>query len=120
MILTIQRSKWLRGNDGDGSCLLDNDGKMCCLGFYAKALGAEDSQIFAVTIPQDCDSPEREKIFSERSGGRWILSEDGAGDSHDAVELIVQNDSNYLTEEEREWSIQELFARHGVEVVFVD
>lgn len=44
MELVIDRSKWVRGPNGH-SCLLNDDGKMCCLGFLALADGMLPEEI---------------------------------------------------------------------------
>ena len=46
MKFEIDRKRWLRGEGPSLSALLrKSDGKMCCLGFKAKALGIADADI---------------------------------------------------------------------------
>lgn len=112
MKLTIDRPTWLRGEGGDASALLrEKDGKMCCLGFYALACGMEKEDIVgrggprSVTMTTDTPLPEQMQ---------WLMC-GPAEHSGDATALMVENDNH--AKEER---IAELFAKHGVEVEFVN
>jgi hypothetical protein len=131
MKLTIQRSKWYRGNEGTHSRLLISEAapptqrlKMCCLGFLAKALGASDDDIVNQTEPENCPS-----VF--KAGAPWLLYEEGERiliNSEDAHTLIKLNDIPLHnrercllnSEEEREREISAIFAKHDVQVKFVD
>lgn len=116
MKLTIDRSKWLRGEGGDASKLLrSSDGKMCCLGFYALAKGATESQIrdtntiagvhgLAKLMPEMC---RYEKMASSTN------------DSAVAADLMWKNDC-LLTDSEREANIVSIFKEVGVEVEFIN
>lgn len=50
---TIDRSKWVRGGKGGEACMLNKQGNMCCLGFYAKACGLTDDQLVSKNLPDD-------------------------------------------------------------------
>lgn len=61
-VLVIDRRKWRRGGDGvmcmlndkfGGTALLNDRGKMCCLGFDAKACGVPRSIILKEGMPDD-------------------------------------------------------------------
>ena len=116
MRLEINRAKWLRGEGGTKSGLLRRDGKRCCLGFFAQALGARDDDVAGCSTPEDATHihwPE------------WLLSELDDSyirtvDSDEAIALIRINDNRALSDAERESVVASIFARHGVEVVFID
>lgn len=55
--MQIDRGKWNCGRRYSYSQLLSrNHNKMCCLGFYAKFLGAEDISIIGIPFPTLCKS----------------------------------------------------------------
>lgn len=113
--LTIDRSRWLRGEGSDISFLRrERDGKMCCLGFLALQCGMTVAKITGVANPSD--------VLDER----WPLTIIGQ-DDHCIVEntnltnnMIEMNDAEWLAEEEREESLKKLFAVVGIELEFVD
>ncbi len=115
MKLEIDRSKWLRGEGGTRSVLYrESDGKMCCLGFYALALGASQKDICQVSEPQESTAcvpwPE------------WALIDlplSGPANSPETTALMTMNDHMQLLDGDRERAIAAIFARHGVEVTFV-
>ena len=55
--ITIDRSKWRRGGDtqedAGETCLLNNEGFMCCLGFIALAEGFDEDEILCAGEPSD-------------------------------------------------------------------
>jgi hypothetical protein len=117
---TIDRSKWACGPNGStsvlGNLLRDDDGRMCCLGFYAIACGAtekeilgrgdyEDSTIGPSTIaklPTDLVKP---------------LPEDTVVSSTVHDKLIRANDAK-TTRARREARIKKLFKSIGVTLRF--
>jgi hypothetical protein len=121
MDLIIRRSKWCRGEgSGQSQLLRPSDGKMCCLGFYALALGLKEEQIHSKDAPHD--APMRE-------GAEWLY--DGNDDrdqglSDECYELMEINDQRFsatdceFPEEQREAAIIKGFAEQGVNVTFVD
>lgn len=111
MKLTIDRFRWLRGEGAAGSRLLrTEDGKMCCLGFHALACGATETDICDVPTPS-----ARKNLLKEAAP--WLYSITRL--SFDASELIRINDTDSLTDAQREGLLTEIFARNGVEVEFV-
>ncbi len=129
---TITRSLWARGGHPNTS-LLDIEGKMCCLGFYALACGYQKTDILnlgepheinahnkdiplfypswlviAEEVPNECEHWEAESYHME-----YGVNDDGG-------ELMKYNDSDRLSESEREAKVAEVFARHGVTVEFAD
>jgi len=116
---TVKRSDWLRGKGSDESGLL-LDGKMCCLGFYAKAQGFSDEELKEATSPGDlvcntlCDPKSRLIDYRSQYGTMRHC------DSVEGVVLMTTNDDQYILDEVREKSLKEDFLKLGVEVEFVD
>ena len=111
MKLTIERKRWLRGDDGEKSRLLTHGGTMCCLGFFARACGYSEEEILDVSTPLGT---------TEARWPAWIFRAEDNGHSQDVFRLISVNDSSVTSEAERERVIAATFAKHGVEVEFVD
>lgn len=116
----IERERWLRGDEENSRLLRPSDGKMCCLGFFARACGIDEDQIEDEAEPEDVPGA---------GWPLWVLreSDDFAGDydlpgklknSLDIVELIKANDDEATGDRKRESRIAEIFAKHGVEVEF--
>lgn len=111
MELKIDRSRWRSGwesptKSGSGTtCLLNERGYMCCLGFYCLALGYAKNDI------RDIDDPsmlyEIDLIEEWLSANHWERLQ----------ELVEVNDHRGLTRQEREAEVKRLFRPH-VEVVF--
>lgn len=118
--LVIDRSRWLRGNP-DESCLLDRDGRMCCLGFYLRSCGADESDIFEIGSPAGI-------AYEAPQEAGWLLTRLSRDDVHEATRadssrctaLMTVNDDATWTDEQREREIAHLFSRQGIDVVFVD
>lgn len=112
----VYRDKWLRG-DPFNSAMLDANGGRCCLGFYCKALGiADEHQIDMLT-------PRKVARDSGLALPEWLVVPDGSisfRNSMIAESLMTLNDSSSLTDAEREATIVEIFAEHGVVVEFRD
>jgi hypothetical protein len=113
MKFTIDRSKWLRGEDAkdglDSYLLRPSDGKQCCVGIYLSAIGFLDDELHGRT-----EDTELRHHFSEESDHQvphWLCAES---------EVYGINDSSALSEPERERRIAERFAAGGVTVEFVD
>ena len=115
---TISRKEWLRGEGAQNSFLLrESDGKRCCVGIYAKALGVPDDKLCGCIWPDP-----RTAGTWDAAEAPWLLSHwDAAAASEDRLHLPISNDSrNFTSEIEREHLIAEEFAKHGVEVTFED
>lgn len=124
MKLVIERERWFRGQGAAISCLLNEHGQMCCLGFFGVACGYGADAILDLADPEnvvrgrlnlwpDWALVERdERDLDDEYIGRRAFN---APDIHD---LIVANDDAMLPEPERESRIAEIFAKHGVEVEF--
>lgn len=111
--LIIVRDKWYRGNSYNSS-LLRADGKMCCLGFYAKKCGYAEEEIFTKTSPHDLAYHGQtikeglEKLLDTRNSNNEICDQ-----------LIDINDSHITSEQVREQIVSDLFKQIDVEVEFV-
>jgi hypothetical protein len=107
MKLVINRKQWLRGEGACFSRLLRGpDGKMCCVGCYAIALGAKPADIMGLDMIDELPS-----ICPD-----WGYTRYG---NNDINNLYANNDSVNISEERREAVIKKIFARHDVEVEFV-
>lgn len=114
MKLTIDRTKWLRGEGGEESFLLrGSDKKMCCLGFYGLACGISENMLLNNRNPYALKKAGVE--FPQHS--EWLFQNLPSGGyvSTDCGRLMEINDSLA-----NEWEISEIFARNGVEVEFIN
>lgn len=123
MRLVIDRSKWAvgtykgAGSFSQGVLLEPETGKMCCLGFLAKACGASDADIGNYGMPSDV------AIVKPNAGIQWpdgIIDADDREVMRDTCitnRLAQRND--HIKDEGREDDIAALFAEVGVEVEFV-
>jgi hypothetical protein len=110
MKLKIKRKRWLRGVGSDDAYLYrSEDRKMCCLGFYARALGYPVNKIRDIQDPENCD--DKEDMDS-------LLNEYGYNNSI-CQNLIHVNDSPSFGDSDREVQIKKLFKKIGVDVTFV-
>jgi hypothetical protein len=121
----IDRRTWLRGESLCCSSLLRSDGKRCCLGFYCRYLGVPDEEMLGVTQPYGLSPRIKEKHLSSS-----FVFDDDRYVSVDNQALISLNDTPVghhcyqegviMTEELREKTIAEIFARNNVPVRFVN
>ena len=112
MNLTIQRSKWLRGEGSSVSVLLrSHDGKMCCLGFLALAIGIPQDKIV------DIGSPSRTHAdYIHMWPSRLLNNKLG-----DVEQIIVINDTmSGYDSKRREEELKPLFYKLGVTLTFED
>jgi hypothetical protein len=135
---TVKRSEWFTAKHPSGRASklavfkTDFDSELnaynkeflgrCCLGFACQAVGYTDEQMANLGYPyhlsrEDEDFPRVLDAFVRRlEDGDGAVYSNGAL-SHDAA-LI--NDCSTITDAEREVQLIELFAKHGIEVTFVD
>jgi hypothetical protein len=110
MKLVIDRTKWLRGEGYSVSKLLrSSDHKMCCIGFLCADLGIPESELLDVagshSQPFSCELP------------LWLaVRKDTESDLQQAYNI---NDEIF-PDAEREQRLTEIFARHDVEVEFIN
>lgn len=111
--LVIDCDKWCRGGKGGSySALLNPQGYMCCLGFYAKACGLTDNQIRYIVDPG-----------ALYVGSQFRLPDmlnDTAVNENTAA-LICANDDGHMTpDSERRKNITKLFKNIDVDVTFIN
>lgn len=131
MKFEIDRSKWSRA-DRNAKLVRQDDGMMCCLGFFLLACGVPRESLLDVGEPQEpfaddpmLDVPTRAAFLIDTSpvvddGDNWNDHYSRFSCARRGQDLIEANDSVMLTGPEREQRIAELFAKQGVEVSFVD
>lgn len=115
MKLMIDRCRWLRGEGMDASYLLrENDLKMCCIGFYAVATGISDKELLGRKNPSE--------VKSWHPSQKWLTEYPNSSDEElvDWDKLIKANDNVSLPEDQREVLIKEIFAKHSVQVEFIN
>lgn len=114
--LIISRSKWRIGRrsvntKGQGETkLLNEEGYMCCLGFYALQQGIKKEEIFGKRSPQSIYSKTITNLSYKRNG---II--------HNTVfcsKAMDINDDEATTAKQKEELITRHFAKKGIEVVF--
>ena len=120
MKLIIDRSKWLRGEGAEKSALLrPEDGKLCCLGFYAQVCGIEAEAMSGASTPTDV--PDHDGMWGPSAD--WLFDHEYGDVSADCHRLMKCNDYfsifDEINEEDRERDIAAIFAQYGVEVEFV-
>jgi hypothetical protein len=113
---TIDRSKWYRGKGPRASRLLNQEGQMCCLGFFAKACSIADVDILNRSTPADVPNNKNQDwentlIYGHRDGE--------SGMNFTATRLMIINDYPHHTDQTREEKIINEFAYHGIIVKFV-
>lgn len=111
--LTIQRSRWYRGEGGTYSALLrSEDHKMCALGWLALDCGFKEEDILNVTHPHHLE----DGVFPEQ------LFEDNSGENSSAATAIMMcNDTGKIDDETRERNLIKLFKeRLNIDLTFQD
>jgi hypothetical protein len=102
--VVIDRKKWYRGQGDLTSCLLLSTGKMCCIGFLAKKLGAKPGEIRNTKILEDTTKPSLLSFASENDSVLTIAYE--------------VNDDEQIDDKEREASLKEIGKEMGVQFTF--
>ena len=113
---TIERSKWLRGEDEDESYLLrPRDGKMCCLGQVGQQCGLTDDQLAnKKALPSVQTNVSIDGLTRESKWGDGLFSTDVA------AEMMIVNDVVGTSDEDRESRLSELAQQAGFSLKFVD
>lgn len=125
---TVYTKVWLRGEGGHASCLLrDSDGKMCCIGQFALAVGTprgmlqnqpSPASLLRKTVKKaDIPAEMRELIFAGRNTNE-VLDLMSCNDS------VYERDGSFITREafeaDRRECLKAGFRRLGYEVEFSD
>ncbi len=107
--LVIDRNRWYRGEGFGGGSLLQPDGKMDCIGFYAVACGVDPENL-------DVGTPAAIRAHLPREMS-WLL-----GDHWNSFECRMLGWANdmKMDEADREECIAGLFSHHEVYVEFVN
>lgn len=105
---TIDRKSWYRGNGPAVSKLLREDGKMCCVGFFAKACGFSDSDINGA---ERLEIPLATACAEGRDMGDDVREQDMQG-------IYGINDNITMHDSQREVLIKDKFRLIGVDVEF--
>ena len=117
MKLIIDRQMWLRGEGATVSRLLrSSDGKMCCLGQLGIACGIPSEMIKNRAVPSDV--PLHVNAFP-----RFLISdpEYQPDASNECLALMKINDGvYYYSEAEREHALTMEFAKHDIQVEFIN
>lgn len=108
--LTIEPARWSRGCT---SMLLEAGGKMCCLGFLAKACGYDDATILNQSTPGSLITNGLPNMFPESMI-------DGDKTSQFGIQAVVINDDVTLSEPERRQRLKLLFLENGIKLLFSD
>lgn len=122
MKLVIEEKNWLRAGGPGSGYLLDKDGKMCCLGFYAKQCGYTDKDILYKGGPASINDGEKSEFSSNNPIRRLLRSNDNViFETNNGIcwSLMHTNDDCTITDEVRKQNITEIFKEIGVEVEFV-
>lgn len=139
MKLIIDRLTWLRGEGEDQSYLYRaTDKKMCCLGFYALACGLTiqdiDSQCTPLEVLRTYHKMIADWLLKDTPNKYSFPTRKAASDSCTTLmtlnDFVIEDDSlpakdedaysEVSSEVEREAKLIEEFAKHGVEVEFIN
>lgn len=120
MNLIIDRNVWLRGDPCSSALLTVIGGcrRQCCVGIYLTALGLSDD---ALRYHGTATS-----VVPAGTVAGWLVHTvirghcEGTVGSDDAYQLYSENDRVELAEVVREQRIASVFAKHGVEVEFIN
>jgi hypothetical protein len=114
---TIDRKTWLHG-EACGSYLYRRlDQKQCCLGFYLRAQGFTEDQIKGIKSPIGLMDNDRCQITDLPT---WMIRPNlSHWHSEICAKLMITNDREDLSNEQREQLIIEGFAEQGIRVTFV-
>lgn len=119
--VTVERSRWLRGEGSTASALLrEKDGKMCCLGFVCLALGRTEDQIRDKSSPT-CGEWTGDGSAMAGSGTRLIVRTDSGGwvKPSPIERAMVVNDNKDMSDSAREIALQKLLEEIGIDLEFV-
>ena len=122
--LTINRKRWLRGQKD--SVLRNEEGLMCCLGFYCLLKKFKISDIFNRSAPEEVLKRTRVDVINKTTKlGRLLIdndNEEGKIINNNEVcnDLMICNDNTDISDKQRERRITQLFKKINVEVKFVN
>jgi|SRR5580698_3376967 hypothetical protein len=125
----VKRKTWYRGKGSENSCLLNDAGRMCCLGFYAEACGLDRKTIRDLSSPRDAVQITQQgettskdgDIVCRKSNVVWstkLVSNVYMINIPTCNTMMEVNDNKKLSDEERETKLTALFKRLGIKVKF--
>lgn len=110
-VFTVYRDSWLRGTTA--GVLLDEDGRRCCVGFYARqAYHSPDSRLRHVA--------DMESLSDQYADGNRKVSMLNDDENFCQEEIYSTNDTRRINDDAREAQLTEAFANLGITVHFVD
>ena len=112
---TVKRSRWLRGKPGQGA-LCNEEWKMCCLGFLGVACGIKAKDLFNEGEPSDT----LYRGVAETDQWPDGFFTDDNQETSPVKDIMACNDSDKLSDQEREEELREAFAGFGITVKFED
>lgn len=106
----VQRSKWLRGRERD-TFLLDEKGRMCCLGFVSAQCGVPAPAMLRRTTPNGLPEHTGEPLLG-------LLLKHYTTHTELAAAAVRINDTIGMDDAERESQLSALFVAHGYTLRF--
>lgn len=110
---TIDRARWGKRR------LRNDDGTMCCLGFFSEACGVPPSAMGKACLPRSLERSQRRHLPA------WALLTGYYDPITDVWQLVSWNDRRRATtsavrrcSSDAEAAIKKIFAKHGVKVRF--
>lgn len=104
LAVTIDRTKWCRGQGSDYSRLLiEYSKKMCCIGFVAKASGVREDEMLNKRAVKMLSLPAQDKMPNV-----------------DYAQAYHINDAQYFSEDERERNLTQWGIDHGIDFTFIN
>lgn len=117
--LVIDRNIWFRGQGSKESKLLNDNGKMCCVGIYLKACGVPEEDILNVrTADELADEFSNKNKLPEEA--KWLFDFVQRCRSIRATDLYIINDDVMEIDSSREDYIRHKFAEVDVVVTFIN
>ena len=110
--LKINYRKWLHGQRGGLSCLLNDKGKMCCLGFECVARGLDSNEIKNKSTP--------ESVVSNMYDVDILSMTHDHADTHSVGMAVEINDDNRINDKTRIKKLKKLFRRRGIKLSFTN
>ncbi len=112
--LTIDESKWVRGNVGGESALLNEAGNMCCLGFLSKSCGVPTEALAGTAMPDNLSPNHRSQLPAQlfdtdprfQAGSDWT------------TEAADINDDDQLRLSSRRQRLVKHFEKIGIKLKF--
>lgn len=112
--VVIQRKKHIRGQKSP-SCMRNENGSMCCLGFAAVAAGIPKECLMYKSSPCELFVTAKQRKILEK----LELVDKFKRNSSAAVDLMIANDSKDLSGKEKEKEIIRLGKQIGINFSFV-